>query len=54
METRSQDAEDNGTYLIVPQSNCNMALSAHDGNVTIEPADMEDPCQQWTLKKHGD
>lgn len=54
METQSQDAEDNGTYLIVPQSNCNMALSAHDGNVTIEPADMEDPCQQWTLKKHGD
>lgn len=54
METQSQDVEDNGTYLIVPQSNCNMALSAHDGNVTIEPADMEDPCQQWTLKKHGD
>lgn len=54
METQSQDAEGNGTYLIVPQSNCNMALSAHDGNVTIEPADMEDPCQQWTLKKHGD
>ena len=54
METQSQDVEDNGTYLIVPQSNCNMALSAHDGNVTIEPADMGDPCQQWTLKKHGD
>lgn len=53
METQSQEVEDNGTYLIIPQSNCNMALSAHDGNVTIEPVDMESPCQQWTLKKHG-
>lgn len=54
MQTQSQNVEDNGTYMIIPQSNCNMALSAQDGNVTIEPADMDNPCQQWTLKKQGE
>lgn len=49
----SQTIEVGGTYLIVPQSNCNMAVSATGGSVTIEPNDMNDPRQLWTLNARG-
>lgn len=49
----AQAIEEGATYLIVPQSNCNMAISATDGKVTIEPNDMNDKRQQWTVKARG-
>ncbi len=40
-----------GTYMIVPQSNCEMALTATEGRVRLAPADMKDKRQLWTLKE---
>lgn len=54
IEPLQQGIEDSGTYLIVPQSNCNMALCAREGGVTIERSDIGDPCQLWTVRKSGD
>ncbi len=43
-----------GTYMIVPQSNCEMALTATEGRVRLAPADMKDKRQLWTLmEKEG-
>ena len=53
LETTNQAIETGATYLIVPQSNCNMAISAIDGKVTIQPANLHDKRQQWTLKARG-
>lgn len=39
----------NGTYLIIPQSNCEMALTANNGHVYIEPANASDKRQLWNI-----
>lgn len=54
LETSPQQVEDGGTYLIVPQSNCNMALSSAGGIPALARADMHDPAQQWTLHTDAD
>ena len=53
VEPLNQTIETGATYLIVPQSNCNMAISAIDGKVTIQPANLNDKRQQWTIKARG-
>lgn len=40
-----------GAYMIVPQSNCEMALTATEGRARLAPADMKDKHQLWTLKE---
>ncbi|MGM9675745.1 MAG: glycoside hydrolase [Bacteroidaceae bacterium] len=53
VEPLNQTIETGATYLIVPQSNCNMAISAIAGKVTIQPANLNDKRQQWTIKARG-
>ncbi len=40
-----------GTYMIVPQSNCEMALTVKHGQVCLSPADIKNKHQLWTLKQ---
>lgn len=42
---------DGDTYMIVPQANVNVAVSAADGAVKLAKADAEDPTQLWVLTK---
>jgi hypothetical protein len=38
-----------GTFLIVPQSNCEMALSSVAGNIRLAPSNASDKSQLWTF-----
>lgn len=38
-----------GTFMIVPQSNCEMALTVSEGGISLAPADASDKRQLWTL-----
>lgn len=38
-----------GTFMIVPQSNCEMALGSVDGSIRLVPSNTSDKSQLWTL-----
>lgn len=49
----TDDLVDGDTYMIIPQSNASVAVSAISSGMKLSQVDMKDPSQLWTLKKQS-
>lgn len=54
LDVKQSKTTSEGLYMIVPQSNCEMALSVKDGVVCIDKANVREKCQLWSLAREGE